>query len=353
MSINGTTGVNYPIYEGANGAGGVGNTNESTSGNVSNTGADFSGVLSDALREQAMQSLMTRMAGSSGESGSFGGMNAMFGGTNSMLGLTGGISGPGAMMGMMPSISAGMENTLLSAAGTGEMSGTQLVLFVMIMMMQNSDSSGDMLPIMHMLAGMLTQTNNPATGDSQNNLMALENAQNYPGSDIKRMVDAALTEVGYRERNSDGSFGSGNRTKFGAWYGMDGQPWCAMFVSWAADQAGVLGDKVPRHASTSQGVKAYQEKGLYAHNSTGYIPKEGDAIYFQSPNGTIRHVGIVVGVDMQNQKVYTVEGNTDNAVRIRHYDLNSSYIHGYGQNGGTSLGRIPEDSSTGTGASFN
>jgi len=274
-------------------------------------------------------------------------MMGMMGG----IGGLGGLSGPGAMMGMMPSISPGMENTLLSAAGTGDMSGAQLMLFMMIMMMQSGDGGGnDMLPIMQMLAGLLSQTSRDATAGVQNNMLMIEDMSNGPQSDIRRMVDAALEHVGYREKNRDGSVGSGNMTKFGAWYGMDGQPWCAMFVSWAADQAGILNNVVPRHASTSMGVKAYQDKGLYAHRSSGYMPKEGDAIYFQSSDGRIQHVGIVVGVDVQNNKVYTVEGNTDNAVRIRNYDLNNARIHGYGKNGGTGFGRIPGNSTEGTGA---
>ncbi|MCL2820657.1 MAG: CHAP domain-containing protein [Oscillospiraceae bacterium] len=366
MSINGTTGINSPIYDGTNSANGIGNNNggENAAVNTQESNIDFSGVLSDALQEQAMQSLMNKMAGSasgfgnSGGFGSTGGMDAMFGGTNAMLGLTGGLGGlggPGAMTGMMPSISSGLENTLVSAAGTGEMSGVQLMLFMLIMMMQTGDSNNSemMAPIMQMIAGMLQQTTNttPAPAPVPNNMAMLENMQDGSDSDLRRMVDAALEEVGYREKNADGSFGRGNRTKFGAWYGMDGQPWCAMFVSWAADQAGILNSTVPKHASTSLGVNAYRDKGLYAVRSSGYMPKEGDAIYFQSSEGRIRHVGIVVGVDPQTQKVYTVEGNTSDAVRIRHYDLNSTRIHGYGQNGGTGYGRIPVDSTEGAGAS--
>ena len=29
-----------------------------------------------------------------------------------------------------------------------------------------------------------------------------------------------------------------NKTKYGKWYGLDGNPWCAMFVSWVYAQAG-------------------------------------------------------------------------------------------------------------------
>jgi len=390
-TIDGINETNQPVYN---------NSNQAGSSGEQGSGSDFSNVLNDAINEQALKSVMERMkspssgSGSSGFSGSspssgttggFGGTNAMLGGlggiggtnailgglggiggTNAMLGGLGGLGGTNAMLGLggiggmgapdafMPSISSGMENTLISAAGTGEMSGAQLMLFMMIMMMQSSSSGSgsDIMPIMQMLAGLLTQFNNDAAANRPNNMLMLGDMQdeNDQQSDIRRMIDAALSQVGYQERNRDGSVGNGNMTQFGAWYGMNGQPWCAMFVSWAADQAGILHDIVPRHASTSQGVAAYQERGLYASRGSGYQPREGDAIYFQGPNGQVRHVGIVVAFDPNTQRVYTVEGNTNNAVRIRHYDLNSQVIHGFGRNGGTDFGRIPVNSSSGADA---
>ena len=39
------------------------------------------------------------------------------------------------------------------------------------------------------------------------------------------VLAVAVRELGYRELGD-------NRNKFGAWYGMDYQPWCAMFVSY-------------------------------------------------------------------------------------------------------------------------
>ena len=47
----------------------------------------------------------------------------------------------------------------------------------------------------------------------------------------QRALATAKAELGYIEEG-------GNRTKYGAWYGMDGQPWCAMFVAWAFEHAG-------------------------------------------------------------------------------------------------------------------
>jgi len=356
MSINGTTGVNSPIPNVTNGS-------EAGSGSENNqkTDANFTSVFGDSLRDQALQSMMERMKNPSGGTGA-GGTNALLGGlgglggTNAMLGgiggLGGGIDGINPLMGVMPSISTGMENALVSKAEAGEMSGAQLMLFMLMMMMQNSDGSGDMSFMMQIMASMLSSFSNDAAENRPNPMLNLGEMQ-VPETQtaVKRMVDAALEKVGYREKNRDGSVGSGNFTKFGAWYGMDGQPWCAMFVSWAADQAGLLHDVVPKHASTARGVAAYQEKGMYESRSSGYTPREGDAIYFQGSNGQIRHVGIVVAYDPRTNRVYTVEGNTSNAVRIRHYDANTARIHGYGKNGGTDFGTIPHNSSSGAGAS--
>ena len=359
-TINGMPIVSTPIYD---------EVNQSGSESNQNTGGSFSDVLNDMLKEQALQSTMMRMSSPAGAMGGLGGTNAMLGGlgglggTNAMIGGMGGLGGIGGIDGMMggfmPSISSGMENTLISAAGSGEMSGAQLMLFMMIMMMQSGGMGGggsDMMPIMQMLAGMLSNFSEDASSvipnPNPNNMLTLGDMQDEDTrSDIKRMVDAALSQVGYQEKNRDGSPGRGNITKFGAWYGMDGQPWCAMFVSWAADQAGILNDVVPKHASTARGVAAYQEVGLYAPGNSGYQPSEGDAIYFQSANGRIKHVGIVVAFDPSTQRVYTVEGNTDNAVRLRHYGLNDRYIHGFGRNGGTSFGTIPMHSTEGSDAS--
>ena len=364
-TINPMQGVSPPVYDEVNQSGTEGNQN---------TGGSFSDVLNDMLKEQALQSAMMKMSNPAGAMSGLGGTNAMLGGlgglggTNAMIGGLGGLGGTNAMLGglggidgmmggFMPSISSGMENTLISAAESGEMSGVQLVLFMMIMMMQSSmggDGGGDMTMIMQMLATMLSKFSEDAASSNPNpnNMLKLGDMQDDDTrSDITRMVDAALSQVGYQEKNKDGSPGRGNITKFGAWYGMDGQPWCAMFVSWAADQAGILNNVVPRHASTARGVAAYQEAGLYAPNNSGYQPREGDAIYFQSANGRIKHVGIVVAFDPSTQRVYTVEGNTDNAVRLRHYNLNDRYIHGFGRNGGTSFGMIPTNSTEGSDAS--
>lgn len=70
----------------------------------------------------------------------------------------------------------------------------------------------------------------------------------YAPGEAAKMVSIALGEVGYLEKRSSSNLdsktanaGSNNYTKYGKWYGLDGQAWCDMFVSWCAymvDQGG-------------------------------------------------------------------------------------------------------------------
>ena len=55
----------------------------------------------------------------------------------------------------------------------------------------------------------------------------------------------------------------------------------------------------------------------------------GDAIFFDwDLDGVADHVGLVLGRD--GSRVYTVEGNSGDACKIKSYDLNYQCIKGYG-----------------------
>ena len=112
-----------------------------------------------------------------------------------------------------------------------------------------------------------------------------------------------------------------------SWYGFDSRvEWCACFVSWCYNQAGL---SEPRFSGcTSGGMAWFQSRGQWANRGYSDIAP-GDAIFFDWDNsGNADHVGIVIGTDGTN--VYTVEGNSGNACKIKSYPLNSSVIRGYG-----------------------
>ena len=114
------------------------------------------------------------------------------------------------------------------------------------------------------------------------------------------MVAKAASQIGYKE-----SPAGSNRTKYGKWYGLDGNPWCAMFVSWVADQIGESA-AVGKFAYCPYWVDWFKKKGQWLDRSEK--PRPGDIIFFSNGERAC-HVGIVqerLGTDY----VLTIEGNT-------------------------------------------
>ena len=117
--------------------------------------------------------------------------------------------------------------------------------------------------------------------------------------------------------------------KFWSWYGFSGRvEWCACFVSWCADQSGLIqSGAVPKFSACSDGVTWFQGQGKW--QAAGSIPTTGSIIFFDwDGDGTSDHVGIVDRCD--GSTVYTVEGNSGDAVKQNTYAINSSTIMGYG-----------------------
>lgn len=111
------------------------------------------------------------------------------------------------------------------------------------------------------------------------------------------------------------------------WYGFNSRvAWCACFVSWCYDQAGASG---PRFAACqSQGIPWFQSHGQWGGRNYRDIAP-GDAIFFDwDGDGSADHVGLVIGTD--GERVYTVEGNSGNACKIKSYPLDYGCIKGYG-----------------------
>ncbi|WP_196028993.1 CHAP domain-containing protein [Longicatena caecimuris] len=112
-----------------------------------------------------------------------------------------------------------------------------------------------------------------------------------------------------------------------SWYGFNSRvEWCACFVSWCYNQ---MGKSEPRFAACqSQGIPWFQSHGQWGDRSYPNIAP-GDAIFFDwDLDGSADHVGIVIGTD--GSRVYTVEGNSGDACKVKSYDLNYQCIKGYG-----------------------
>ena len=137
------------------------------------------------------------------------------------------------------------------------------------------------------------------------------------------IVAKAVSQIGYKEKGN-------NDTIYGAWYGMNYQPWCMMFISWCAAQCGISTGTIPKLAYVPYCMDFYQKQGRYKAKGT-YRPEAGDLILY----GSNSHIGIVEKV--QGNTVFTIEGNTSangnssngDGVYRRSRALSDSWIKGY------------------------
>ena len=146
------------------------------------------------------------------------------------------------------------------------------------------------------------------------------------GTGSGEIVAVALSQVG----NVGGQ-------PYWSWYGFSHRvDWCAIFVSWCANQCGYIdAGVVPKFAGCVQGSRWFKERGLWQDRS--HTPNPGDIIFFDwhDPNGFSGpqdgipdHVGIVEKVE--NGRVYTVEGNSGDKCCQRSYSVGYYEIYGFG-----------------------
>ena len=137
--------------------------------------------------------------------------------------------------------------------------------------------------------------------------------------------------------------GDGTYNYFSEWY-INGYknhpgwnqytPWCACFLSWAADQkkASIDGDP-PSFADVDKGMTKFKDSGMWRERGAEPIP--GDYVFFDwdgrnDPDGgkDPDHVGAVLCVE--GDFLYTIEGNSGGKVAVQRYLLSDSRIVGYG-----------------------
>ena len=115
------------------------------------------------------------------------------------------------------------------------------------------------------------------------------------------ILRVARGELGYKE-----SPAGSNKTKYGAWFGLNGQPWCMMFVQWCFRQAGAQ-DLLPAlTASCGALMRAAQARGQWI--TGGYQP--GDVVIYDFPGNNVKtdHCGIVI--TPLTDGIRAIEGNT-------------------------------------------
>lgn len=156
------------------------------------------------------------------------------------------------------------------------------------------------------------------------------------GGDI---VQVAVSQIGTTESGT-------NNILYTQWYPMVGAPWCAIFISWCADQCGYLESglfpKTAHSATFWNYVLENPEKGmLYTPadvRSGAVTPMPGDILIVSGNNNAeatstsqrandggdgTRHVALVTGYDSSTGTIATVDGNISDRVGENTYNIST------------------------------
>ena len=135
------------------------------------------------------------------------------------------------------------------------------------------------------------------------------------------IVNIAQKQVGFVE-------GPNNDNIYGTWYGINNQPYCAMFVSWCFAQANathLVAAQTPKGFSYCPDGLAWFQKNKQVIGKYDGLP--GDIVFYSfSGNGQPDHVEIIVGASKDG--ITTIGGNTspDHAVTASQANGNGVYL---------------------------
>lgn len=141
------------------------------------------------------------------------------------------------------------------------------------------------------------------------------------------LVDFALNELAQGDQQ-------GGHKYCDYWHYADGNPWCAMFVSYCMDQLGYVKAGIFTPSAGCEFLyNDFVKRDIWHDRTSGYTPKAGDLVIYDWPTNHRRydHIGIVMSFD--GDYIYTIEGNTTGVpggkIATRKRENNSDII-GYG-----------------------
>jgi hypothetical protein len=118
------------------------------------------------------------------------------------------------------------------------------------------------------------------------------------------IIDVAASEVGTKE-----SPAGSNKTKYGVWAGLNGEKWCAIFVSWVYAEAQYQLEEIdmPKgYASCQAGYNYWKKSGQLIND-----PQMGDIVLYDwNEDGHCDHTGIFYKWIEKGKSFQSYEGNT-------------------------------------------
>lgn len=111
------------------------------------------------------------------------------------------------------------------------------------------------------------------------------------------------------------------------------EPWCADFISWVFNEAGVPLSNPNSGSWRIPGTftlrEYYENEDRFKPANSGYEPKIGDIVLYDNPSPFGQHTNIVI--DNENGTVTTIGGNEPGGIRIvKHKPADDKGFLGYG-----------------------
>lgn len=138
---------------------------------------------------------------------------------------------------------------------------------------------------------------------------------------LETLLQIAIWQIGMVENPANS-----NKTKYGETFGLNGQPWCLIFIWWVFHEAGF---NLYHTGSCTTLVNRYKANSPSQLVYENFQP--GDIVFFDwsGEKKKTEHCGIVTAVN--GSLVYTIEGNTSkrddsNGGCVMPRSRNSKYI---------------------------
>ena len=119
-----------------------------------------------------------------------------------------------------------------------------------------------------------------------------------------QIINLAASQVGTKESPPDS-----NCTKYGKWFGVNGQKWCAAFVSWVYFHAGYPLGSIDTELGYSNCESGYRHWAKTMELTED--PRPGDIVLFDwEHDGICNHTGIFLKWNENGSVFQSFEGNT-------------------------------------------
>ncbi|MDO4983578.1 MAG: CHAP domain-containing protein [Eubacteriales bacterium] len=162
----------------------------------------------------------------------------------------------------------------------------------------------------------------------------------------ENLLAVAQSQLGYVENFNNAITAEDGKTllgytRYGHWYGYPYGDWCAMFISWCMNYAGIPREAVPYASGVETWIETLRERDLI-EDVTFYDPQPGDIVFIADNGVRPNHAAIVSSytpVETDGSTVIldaatvgtleVIQGNKDDMVKSIEISLPSSTVVGY------------------------